>query len=117
MGLRDRTDNASSRNRSTAINPLQRLRDWRREHCIRSLSAQFLEAYSAGDKAKARHFDQLRLIEIRLRSPQQVERMESNLGTRIRRTVKGRTMNAFLHGYIPATLVTALFRVLRLRGA
>jgi hypothetical protein len=116
-GLRDRTHNTSNCNPSTAINPLQRIRDWNRERRIRRLSAQFLDAYRAGNKVSARGIDAARLAEIRSRSSEQIERMESNLATRIRRVVKVFTMDAFLHRHIPASLVTALFRVLRLRGA
>jgi len=115
-GLRDRTYNASRRNRNTAIYPLQRFHDWRREQRIRHLSAELFEAYNGGNKIAACWIDAARIAEILSRSSLQVARMEAKLITRIRRVVKVRTMGAFLRGHVPASLVIALFRALRLRG-
>lgn len=98
------------------MNLPQRIRDYLREREIRRLSACQLEAREAGDKAKERAFDQARMTAIRERSAGQVQRMEVHMGLRTRTAIKRHVMQAFWHGRLPASAVTFLFRVFRLRS-
>jgi hypothetical protein len=98
------------------VSALQRYRDWRLERRIKALSAECLALYSAGRKASARDADNRRMQLIRSRSPGQVRRMESRMDFNVRRTIKRRVMDAFLRGRIPSSIVTAVFRLLRLRS-
>jgi hypothetical protein len=113
---RDRTHLDCGFNSSSFTSSLQPFADLRREHRIRSLSARFLEAYGAGDKATARRIDTARVAEIRARSPRQVARMEAGIYKRARRTIKQGAMYLHLRGALPAWLATATFRVFRLRS-
>jgi hypothetical protein len=92
----------------------QRILDYLREREIRRLSRAMLEAIQAGDAAKARRFDEARYEAIWARSPQQVERMEIRLGLRPR--IMGGVLVAFLCGHLPASVVSAVFRLLKLRS-
>lgn len=94
----------------------QRIRDYLREREIRRLSVCQLEARRAGDKAKERAFDQARVQAIRERSDAQIERMEVRMGLRARTAIKRRVMGAFCRGLLPASVVTFVFRLFRLRS-
>ena len=98
------------------MNLPQRIRDYLREREIQRLSACVLEAILAHDKAKARQFDAVRMATIRERSAGQVERMEVRKGLRTRTAIKRHVMQAFWHGRLPASVVTFVFRVFRLRS-
>lgn len=92
----------------------QRVRDWLREREIGRLSWCELEAISADDWAKAEHFRVARYQAIRERSPGQIVRMEVRKGLRPRQTIKRGVMAAYVRHWVPAALVTLVFRVFRL---
>lgn len=95
---------------------LQRVRDWRHERRIHRMSNEVVRLILAGEKTSARVVDAERMQLIRSRSAGQVLRMESRMDFNVRRSIKRRVMDAFLRGRLPSTFVTAVFRLLRLRG-
>ena len=60
----------------------QRIADWQRERCIRDLSRIVADLIDRGMRTQARIYDEMRMDEIRARSPQQVARMERRKGLR-----------------------------------
>lgn len=94
----------------------QRIRDYLREREIDRLAAGCREAMDAGDKAKAPHFFQQMSRAIAARSREQVERMEISQGLRARTTIKQHLMRGYCCGLIPASVVTFVFRLFRLRS-
>lgn len=92
------------------------LQDARHEKRILRLGKACAEAHMAGDRETAAAcWEQMRQA-IAERSPGQVQRLEASMERRARRRLKAWLMTAFLHGWMPAAIVTAAFRHLHLGG-
>jgi len=124
-GLRDRTHNTSRLNRITPADLTQRcaaklrerIADHINEYRIRRASRAYLVAARCGDRsAQVAAWTRYGALHAR-RSPACVARLESKLGTRVRRTIKQGLMSAFLQGALPRGCVAAAFRLFGLRDA
>lgn len=95
---------------------LQRIRDWRHARLIRRLADRCCAARTAGDRIRTRLYWYLMIDAVKARSAGQVARMELRAGLRTRTAIKQHVMRAFWRGLLPASVVTFVFRLFRLRS-
>jgi hypothetical protein len=94
-----------------------RIADYVHECRIRHAAQIYLATATRGDRStQIAAWARYSALHAR-RSPACIARLETRLGTRLRRTIKRRLMAAFFRGALPSRFVTAAFRFFGLREA